>query len=277
MQPGEIVETGITSLLQSYSVLEQLGKEGETRVQKNQFGDAALLADIKAEEVILQTFEQAHCPLHFFSEEHGELDLGEAPHLLGVLDGLDGSGVYASQRGIGRYGTMLGIFSSRDPHYRDYLFCGIMLHSPQPELFFASKGQGSFRLVHGDRQAISCSQETRLHTNARLYVDDYFAINRSVFVSNLSDFDLQCTHSSAVHYADVAQGTADAALECTRKQNLEIATAYGLITESGGVMITLEGISLGNQLYRTFSQDKHTPIITAATRELADAIIKHIH
>ncbi|HVU70141.1 MAG TPA: hypothetical protein VHD63_23625 [Ktedonobacteraceae bacterium] len=42
-------------------------------------------------------------------------------------------------------------------------------------------------------------------------------------------------------------------------------------------MITLEGISLGNQLYRTFSQDKHTPIITAATRELADAIIKHIH
>ena len=73
------------------------------------------------EEVIIKAFEAAHCPLHFLSEEHGELDLNEAPDLLGVLDGLDGSSVYASQRGIGRYGTMLGIFSCRDPQYKDYL------------------------------------------------------------------------------------------------------------------------------------------------------------
>jgi fructose-1,6-bisphosphatase/inositol monophosphatase family enzyme len=109
-----------------------------------------------------------------------------------------------------------------------------------------------------------------------LYIVDYFQINREVFAKRLDGFALECTRSSAVHYTDVARGTADAALECTRKQNLEIAVAYGLVTEAGGVMVTLDGASLGQKLYRAFSQDRHTPIITAATRELADDIIQHI-
>jgi fructose-1,6-bisphosphatase/inositol monophosphatase family enzyme len=42
------------------------------------------------------------------------------------------------------------------------------------------------------------------------------------------------------------------ALECTRKGNLEIAVAYGLIREAGGVMTTADGEDLGPKGYQTF-------------------------
>jgi fructose-1,6-bisphosphatase/inositol monophosphatase family enzyme len=249
---------------------------GEAKLQKNQFGETALLADIEAERAVISHLKDAHCPIRLISEEHGVIDIGTSPSLLGILDGLDGSSVYASQRGKGRYGTMLGIFSNLEPSYEDYLFCGVMIHSPNQELFYADKGGGGFVIVDEERRVITCSGVRELQKTTKLYIDDYFQVNREVFAQRLEGFKLECTGSSAVHYTDVARGAADAAMECTRKQNLEIAVAYGLVTESGGVMVTLDGVSLGQRSYRAFSQDRHTPLVAAATSELAGDIIQRI-
>ncbi len=276
MTTEELTRLAVSGLYKAYEAHEKLGPHGEERVYKNQFGENALVADIKAEEAVLDVLRLAHVPIRIVSEEHGVVDVEQVPRFLGVLDGLDGSSVYAAQRGEGRYGTMLGIFSNLNPVYGDYLFCGVMLHSPKQELFFAEKGCGSFVVNSEECQAIRCSGALELHKLTKIYIDDYFEINRQVFSENLAGFNLKCTRSSAVHYADVARGTADAALECTRKQNLEIAAAYGLVTEAGGVMLTLDGISLEHRYYTTFSQDKHTPIVTASTLALAHAIIRHV-
>ena len=171
---------------------------------------------------------------------------------------------------------MLGIFANLEPCYEDYLFCGVMIHSPHQELFYADKGGGGFVLLDNEPRVIKCSGVRELQKTTKLYIDDYFQVNREVFAKGLAEFKLECTGSSAVHYTDVARGTADAAMECTRKQNLEIAVAYGLITEAGGFMMTLDGISLGHRSYKTFSQDRHTPLVAAATSELASNIIRRI-
>ncbi len=276
MTVDELEQIAISALYRAYEVHEDLGSRGEVKLQKNQFGETALCIDIKAEEAVIDTLKTAHVPIRLISEEHGVIDIAEKPVFLGVLDGLDGSNVYLSQRGRGRYGTMLGIFSNLAPVYEDYLCCGVMIPSPKQELFFASRGHGSSVTIDGKRKMISCSDTTELQNTTKIYVDNNFEINRTLAARGLTECNLACENSSAVHYTDVAKGAADAALECTRKQNLEIAVAYGLIRESGGVMITLDEISLGNRHYQTFSQDKYTPIVTASTLKLAHNIVQHI-
>lgn len=273
----ECRELGIAGLRRASGVHEELGIRGETKIQENQFGETALLVDIEVEKAVINFLRDANLPIRLISEEHGVIDIGSSPSLLGILDGLDGSSVYASQRGKGRYGTMLGIFSNLEPCYEDYLFCGVMIHSPHQELFYADKGGGGFVLLDNARRAITCSDVRELQKTIKLYIDDYFQVNREVFAKRLDGFQLECAGSSAVHYTEVARGAADAAMECTRKQNLEIAVAYGLVTESGGVMVTLDGVSLGQRSYRAFSQDKHTPLVAAATGELAGDIIRRIN
>jgi fructose-1,6-bisphosphatase/inositol monophosphatase family enzyme len=182
MSPEKLVEVGIAGLFSAYDIHEKLGKEGEAKVHKNQFGETALLADIKAEEAVISVLKAAHCPIQLISEEHGTLDIGTSPKQLGVLDGLDGSSVYASQRGKGKYGTMLSIFSSLEPHYEDYLFCGVMLHSPGQELFYASKGDGSFSIANGELRTIHCSNVTNLQKTTKIYVDVWWYQKSRQFV-----------------------------------------------------------------------------------------------
>ena len=92
----------------------------------------------------------------------------------------------------------------------------------------------------------------------------------------LKNFYLTNTDSSCVHYVDVASGMADLALECTRKGNLEFAVAYGLINESGGVMMSIDGEYFGDKKYLEFGQDKNIPTITASTKELALNLLEYL-
>ena len=91
---------------------------------------------------------------------------------------------------------------------------------------------------------------------------------------NVPEFKLSSTDS----YLRLLLGEADLVLECTRKGNLEIATAYGLITEAGGVMVTADGEDLGKQRYFEYGQreEEFLPVITAATKELALGLIEYL-
>ena len=123
---------------------------------------------------------------------------------------------------------------------------------------------------------IHSSSRTQLDPAAQIYIDEYFEVNRETFSKKLKGFNTHYGGSSAVYYADVASGAADLALECTRKNNLEIAIAYGLEMEAGAVMVGLDGASLGDKKYLEFGQKEKVPIITAATRELAERLLEHI-
>ena len=268
-------KTALTSLEKAYQIHQELGVTGEELVQKNQFGETALKVDIEIEKAIIEVLRKAGIPIRIISEEHGITEIGNNPIYLGVLDGLDGSSVYKKKRGKGRYGTMLGIFSSLDPKYDDYLFSGVMEHSTR-RLFYAIKGKGSFVITDDKHESIHCSDNIKLNEKTRIYVDEYFDINKKVFSEKLQGFHLTYSDSSATYYVDLASGNVDLVLECTRKGNLEIAVAYGLVTESGGVMITLDSRSLGPKKYLKFGQDGHVPVISSSTKKLAEELIKRI-
>jgi len=257
---------------------DTLGAAGEESVQKNRFGDTALRCDIEAEDAVLDVLRQANAPIAVVSEEHGRVNLCETPSYLGLLDGIDGSGNYKKGRMTLRYGTILGIFEGANPRYDDYLFSGF-IEPATGRLFYAVRGKGAYLVENGEERRIQTSGATLFDEKTSIWADTNsdkvlgITVIQEAFVDRLPGYTLACANCSGAYYADVASGAKDLALEFTRKGNLELAGLYGLIRESGGAMVDIDGNSLGPQRYLSFGQDRHIPIITAATDALAASVV----
>ena len=262
--------------------LTSLGDAGREEVGTNRFGNTVFRGDIACEETVIETFRNAGVDIRILSEEHGTLDVGEGPELLGILDGLDGSGVYKRNLG-GRYGTMLGIFQGI-PHSRfeeylfeDYLVSGIIDHSTGC-VYLGTIGKGVD--IRGDRalpplielsSAGSSREAIAVGNRARGYIDRAFPFNLEAYAAVEKPYPkgFECLGSSSMHYADLASGEVSLVLECTRKGNLEIAVAYGLVHEAGSVMLGPDGRDIGPQRVLDFARDRHVPIISALNMSLA--------
>ncbi|MEI6144257.1 MAG: hypothetical protein WCP91_01515, partial [Candidatus Berkelbacteria bacterium] len=229
------------------------------------------------EKTIIDFLKATNLNIKLISEEHGITKIGGKPEYLAIMDGLDGSGLYKNERCKGRYATMFGIFLGENPHYQDYLVCGIAEHAKK-KIYLAVRGQGSELIENNTYAPIKTSGVIQLSKKTKIRVDDFFPTNSRVFSEPLKKSGYTTTYdkSSSIYYADVACGRADLALECTRKGNLEIAISYGLIHESDGVICDVSGHDLGPRLYLEFGQQAQLPIITAATAELAQDLIKFL-
>jgi fructose-1,6-bisphosphatase/inositol monophosphatase family enzyme len=156
-----------------------------------------------------------------------------------------------------------------------------MEHSSR-SLYYAVKNKGGFLLKNGKQSALKCSSASKLDKSTKIYADEFFDDKRNTtfihdtFISKLEGYNFLHENSSAVHYADLASGKADLVLECTRKGNLEIAVAFGLVNEAGGVIATIDGVSIKDKKYLELGQKKHIPVISASTMELANELIDKV-
>jgi len=278
---NKLVELGIKALKNAHKVHEKLGDKGLESVQKNPHEHISLVGDMEAEKAVIDTFRESNIPLRIISEEHGQVDISNDPKYLAVLDGLDGTSVYKTAKGKGRYGTMFGVFSNLDPTYDDYIFGGMIEHSTK-KIFYGVKNKGSFVIINNKKKAIKTSGITGLDNKTKIYADFEFDKNRKItfiqdtFLSPLEGYNFLHEDSMGIHLIDVASGNADLALHSSRKKNLEIATAYGIINEAGGIIVTKDGISVGKKKYQTLGQKEFIPIISASTMELAQELIHKI-
>lgn len=266
------------ALLSAFKRHEELGERGTELIQKNQFGDTAMRGDIEAEDAVLTVLKHHNLSAVIHSEEHDDTYIDSSPAYSGVLDGIDGSAWYKSSRGKGRYGTLLGIYEGTDPLYRDYLFSGIMEHATK-RLLYGTRDRGSFvfDLTTGQTIPIHTSHSITLTTQTPIHIDQYWDINKKTFLIPLDGYNiLEYNLCSSVHYANVALGTADLALECTRKNNLEISAVFGLIHEAGGCMVTHEGVDISDAPYARFGQTTSIPVITAASQPLAKRMVQFL-
>ncbi|HLC67010.1 MAG TPA: inositol monophosphatase family protein [Candidatus Nanoarchaeia archaeon] len=277
------------ALWNAHGVHYLLGKAGTELLGNNQFADKTLRGDIGAEDAVLRIFRRANIPITVVSEERGITVIGTNAQHLGVLDGLDGSTVYARNRNVGRYGTMFAIFSGLNPKYEDYVCAGIVEHGTGV-LVSAIRGQGAtlerkVLPLHADkrtlphllttsaeRKSIHASDRKTLAPLALIYCNLGWQSLRDFAFAHLRDLNLVSLYSTAAHFTDIATGCADALIECTRKGNLELAVGYALTREAGGVMQTAAGTDLGPEFFLSFAQDQQIPIIAAGTREVAAAL-----
>jgi len=279
----DIERLGIVALQNAFRVHNELGTNGLADVPVLPH-KSTIRGDLQAENAVIDTLVNGPYLFLIHSEENGIVKIknGDRPlDYLAVLDGIDGSKSYKENFGKGRYATMFGIFSNTDPRYGDYLFSGIMEHATG-RLFYAVKGKGSFVLKDGVKTRIHCSTKEKLDPrtsvlNADTNFDRVFHVHVVGQVTDkLPGFDVRLGDSSAAHYADLARGAVEAVIESTRKDNLEIGDAYGLITEAGGTMITLDGTNLGDQKYLSFGQDDHVVVISVANASIAKDLLVRI-
>lgn len=276
MRIEKIKEIGILALQDSYGTYQKLGEQGRKKTQRNRFGEMALKADYECEENVIRTLKKFKLPIRVLSEEHGIMNLHKNPRYLGVLDGLDGSGVYERLGNKGRYGTMFAIFTGTNPSYSDYLFAGIMEH-PLNRLFFAYKNKGVFLIENGKLSKLKNITKKRLTKNSVIYVDEFFEINKKVFSNKLENYHIQSPGASCHYYIDVLTGKADAIGECTRKDNLEIAVSFGLMNEIGGKMVTLDGESIGEKKILVWSPKGFIPVLTIPNENLMKEMLSRIN
>lgn len=280
-ESSDAIKAVQTALLKTHELWYRLGEAGKNKRAKNQFGDTALEMDIGAEEEMIAYFTSLSMPLRVFAEEHAFSSLVPESELLAIMDGLDGSSVYLNAA-LGdpksRYGTMCGLFAPANPRYNDYFASGVMEH-PTGRLFIAARDSGAFELdtTTGERQPISVKAKARFTPDAHLYVNEdrlFPGLQDIAHRLRKAGFKPSYTGSTAVHLADVASGTAIAALEATRKNNLEFGAAYGLIREAGGTVLFFhdgDWQPLGPEVFCEFGQQPHEriPLLAAANQEIA--------
>jgi fructose-1,6-bisphosphatase len=136
----------VASLVSVFAVvLGQKVARGRTEVKQNRFGENALVADVGAEEVIIDKLKSCGLPMRIVSEEHGQLTTGDQAIATAIIDGLDGSSVYKKQGLDGRYSTMLGVLRGSKPRYKDTMTSGIIEHSRHRLLFSDRNSQTRVR------------------------------------------------------------------------------------------------------------------------------------
>lgn len=283
-QEVDLLENTVIDLFQvSYFVHQSLGEEGKNVSQTNSFGENTLKADWKSEEVFIKGCAKTRIPIVITSEEHGEVILGENPQYRGILDGIDGTNAY--RMGTGRYGTMFAVFDGINPRYQDYLIAGI-LEYPSGRLLMSAKNHGAFIYEGSEIKSVHTSGKERLDLQTRIYIDGGFKFNQQYFVPKFKTFNQLYVGNmdnrgvpwgaSSIYYFDLITGQTDVVVESTRKRNLEIAVAYGILKEVGGIMVDEKGKDIGHRRYLKWGQEEndYLPVISTATKNLANDVTK---
>lgn len=267
----EFDELIIRILEDAYKLYKEILFDGVKPSGKtNQFGDQSLIMDISIEKLIINSCYNAKIPLRIVSEEHGTIDLDLNPKYTLFLDGLDGSNVYKNHPVNGRFGTMVAIYNGLDPYYGDYISAGIIEYSTN-YIYICSKGRGSYLIKNNEKKIrITCKNNKNFNKKSKIYIDKAFDINNKIFSKPLLTYNTIYLKASVPYYVDFIQGKCTFVLECTRKNNLEIACAYALIKESGGYMVDLNGNEIGTKKHFAFASNKcmYIPVITTSSIQM---------
>ncbi len=276
-------ETTLKALLSAGAEVDNLQEKGKEKVEVNQFGDKALVGDVRAErsviDVLQDSLTEANKSAMLVSEEHASIGLGEKPEqadFLFVLDGIDGTNRYVEDE---ESGTILGVFAGSDPKYQDYVAGGLREHKNKI-VYLGSRNKGAWRINEAERTPLHTSSKTSLDENCLVYADllydEYY--KKDVVTSKVKNLPcpVECLKASAIHYARLAEGKAEAVVECTRKNTLEIAGLFALVAEAGGVMVDINGQVIDYQKFLEHGETTDEVVISACNLEMAQQVAEKL-
>lgn len=246
-----------------------LGERGKKIINTNQFGDRQILADVQCEAAVMRAFQQHDLPVRVVAEEHGLRNLHQAPRLLLVLDGLDGSASFSGRAPAGSVGTLFTLYSALEPSYREYI-CAGMADFRRERLYLAVRGEG-LQVYDGINRSRVLLQPARFPFSEDP-VSGSIAASGAVYGQRLKDLQPLDYYSWVEALRRLFDGECQGVIESTRKGNLEAAALYALVCEAGGAVITLDGSDLGRRNFLVFGQQSAEGIIAARSAEAAEAL-----
>ncbi len=227
-------------------------------------GDITKKIDLVAEEALITTLRDHHVSCTLISEESGVKKIGSEPSDFYVTtDPLDGT--TNAVRGIPFMATSIAV--STAPYLQDVetALVSDLLHEVT---YTAQRGQGALRNEHKIKTSSTSSLE-----EAVIGVD-FTTSKKKELATRLAVALEQTKHlrhlgANALEVCYVADGTIDAFLDLRGKLRVtDIAGAYLILREAGGLMVTPEGAEMNVPL----APIQRVSFIATANRSLYEVI-----
>lgn len=269
MDTGEVVGICREALDKAHRVLDSLRDGGISEVRGEHVTDISTKGDLAVSRALTGFFRERGIPAVLFSEESGRIELVKKPEYAIAIDDIDGSDNYHRGRGLLPYCTVVCIFDSPKPRFRDALAAGVIEHN-SGRIWHAVRDKGCF--LNGRR--VKTSGRKVLDRRTSVIIDHYMC---KEYISGLLDlYPLSWVKdfgSTALHLAGVGSGMFDAFLAPPMHQAHEIGAGYLLIKEAGGFLSSWRGKPLDRERYDFFGRYS---IVAASTQELGRALLSRI-
>ncbi len=232
-------------------------------------GDMTRHIDKRAEDIVIKFLERKNISCILVSEECGIKIIGENPKDYVVLDGIDGTS--NAVRGIPFISISIAHATAPYLHAVDV---GLVMDLVRGITFSAETGKGAYE----DGRLLEPSSITSLMEgifSVKLPVNmNRKEIQRDItrlmpLISNLRR--LRQLGSVALEICYVASGRLDACVDLRHKiRATDLASAYLIVREAGGVMFTPEG----NEVIMALKANARTSFVTAANLTIYRKILK---
>ena len=227
-------------------------------------GDIVKKIDLVAEEALIATLRDHHVSCTLISEETGVRKIGPEPlDFYVTTDPLDGT--TNAVRGIPFMATSIAV--SRAPYLQDVetALVSDLLHDVT---YTAQRGQGALRNEHKIKPSSTSSlEEAVIGVDFTTFKKKELATRLAAALEGTKH--LRHLGANALEVCYVADGTMDAFLDLRGKLRVtDIAAAYLILREAGGLMVTPEGAEMNVPLAPT----QRVSFIATANRSLYEVI-----
>ncbi|MFQ6075065.1 MAG: inositol monophosphatase family protein [Candidatus Bathyarchaeia archaeon] len=229
-------------------------------------GDVTRRIDALAEEIIIRNLRESGTPCILISEECGSMRIGESPSEYVVVDSVDGT--TNATHNIPFYATSLA--SADGPRLRS-IKAGLVMDLHHGTTFSAERGKGAFS--EGKRR-LRPSRVGRVEE--ALIALDFNAPRDPTFIHRLVPLlergrKFRHFGANALEVCYVASGAIDAFVDIRGWLRVtDMAAAYLVLREAGGVVVTPEGDELDGRL-RT---EERLSFVAASNPRLCGEILR---
>ena len=207
-------------------------------------GDSMKPVDLAAEKAIVETLQQCSISFTLISEESGVQEFGETPEQCYVTaDPIDGTTNLV--RGLPFYASSIAV--SADPALSS-VYAGLVADLLHDTTYTAQKGKGAYR----DGEKIEPSALVSLDDAVvGLDLNTYRVREIAPQVTRLIEATKHIRHfgANALELCYVAEGLTDAFVDIRGKlRTTDVAAAFLILREAGGIITTPEGKTLNAKL-----------------------------
>ena len=213
-------------------LLRDFGELGHLQVMQKAPKDFVTTADLKAEQIIMETLSEDRPDYGFISEEKGIVPAQNESNMNWILDPLDGTSnlIHA----LPYFSISLALMEGNE------IIAGVIYTPISNELYYAEKGNGAFVMIPTGTRRLRVSGRTNL-SESLLELTSLSSKNKFLS-SGFADSYLAVRGfgAASIGLAHVAAGQ----VETYIGQNLKVwdmAAGYLLVKEAGGVLFNEEG------------------------------------
>jgi fructose-1,6-bisphosphatase/inositol monophosphatase family enzyme len=256
------------ALMASHNAIKSVGKAGKREITTDTASDITTSGDIKVSETLINFFKELDIPVVIYSEESGIIEIQKKPQFVITLDDIDGTHNYFRGEGMLPHCTIVTIFDSFHPCFKDALVAGIIEHN-SANLWHAVREEGCYL---NDKRTRTSGKQT-IDKKTAIIIDHYASSDQIKKLLKLyKEGWIKDFGSAGFHLAGISSGLFDAYISFAQKAH-ELGAGYLAVKEAGGCTLKLDGSHLDDDDY-VF--EKTYDIIAASSESLAKKIIETI-